>query len=240
MNAARSVSSEGYPQADLEDMGEGFRYTQWILSEFLPWLKGDVCEVGAGTGNISRNLPDLAGGQLVCLEPDHALFQTLSVSLDNFPNSSVLNSTLAEYSAADVEPFDSFLYVNVLEHIEDDVEELRLMHSLLRPEGVVLIFVPALQWLFSDYDARVGHYRRYSKKELQGKVESAGFKIKRIRYFDLIGVFVWWLACKVLRLRPNAGNVGLYDRFLVPVSRWVEKYIPFPVGKNLLVVAVKR
>lgn len=239
MNTPRKASLKGYPQADLEDMGEGLRYTQWILSEFLPWLEGDVCEVGAGTGNISRSLPDL-GSHLVCLEPDSALFEALRANLENLPNCSVLNSTLAEYSAPDVELFDRFLYINVLEHIEDDVEELRLMHSLLRPEGAVLIFVPALQWLFSDYDARVGHYRRYSKKELTGKIERAGFEIKKIRYFDVIGVFAWWLACKVLRLRPNAGNVGLYDRFLVPVSRWVEKYIPFPVGKNLLVVAVKR
>lgn len=229
-----------YPQAYLEDMGMGKRYTQWILSGFKFWLKGDVCEVGAGTGNISRHLLALGIKRLVFLEPDKRLFETLGRGIKGTPSICLSNSTLDEYSTINKEQFDTFLYINVLEHIEKDEDELQLMHSLLRRGGAALIFVPALQGLFSRYDKEVGHWRRYSKKELRYKIERVGFELEEIRYFDFFGIFIWFVACRVFGFRPSAGNVGLYDRILVPVSSRLERFCRPLIGKNLLAVAVKR
>lgn len=234
------AKSYAYPQAYLEDMGAGKSYTQWILSWFKFRLKGDACEVGAGTGNISRHLLELRLKRLVLLEPDRRLFEALERGIKATPNICLSNSTLAEYSTIKKEQFDTFIYINVLEHIEKDEDELQLMHSLLRRGGVALIFVPALQWLFSRYDREVGHWRRYSKKELRDKIERAGFELEDVRYFDFFGVFVWFIACRLLGFRPSAGKVGLYDRILVPVSSRLESFCRPLIGKNLLAVAVKR
>ncbi|MEI8205398.1 MAG: class I SAM-dependent methyltransferase [Kiritimatiellales bacterium] len=231
-------SEEGcYPLDDLEEMGAGERYTDWVLSGFNRWIKGEVCEVGAGTGSISTRLKSYGLKRHVMLEPDQKLFSSLT---KNMEGAAVFNNVLSEYLGERPEEcFDVFLYVNVLEHIERDQDELDLMYSFLRPGGVALIFVPALQALFSENDRRVGHWRRYSKNELKEKIERVGFKIEEVRYFDFIGTFVWFLACRLLKLQPSAGKVGLYDRLLVPLSRWTESRWTPIFGKNVLAIAIK-
>jgi SAM-dependent methyltransferase len=237
-SAEQSVAA--YPPEYLEDIGEGERYTRWVLSFFRPWLRGTVCEVGAGAGAFSEHL--ILNEQirrLVILEPDRRLFGVLQERLEQTQKVSVLNQTLREYSVSQSELFDVFVYINVLEHIDDDEAELRRIYSMLSTGGMALIFVPALQGLYSRYDKEIGHCRRYSKVELRNTIRRAGFEIEEIRFFDFAGMFIWFVVCTVFRLRPRSKTVGLYDRILVPFSRWLEtRWVPM-IGKNLLVVAVK-
>jgi len=135
---------------------------------------------------------------------------------------------------------DSILYVNVLEHVEDDSAELASIYSLLRRGGHALIFVPANRWLFGSMDRQLGHYRRYSMAELRDKCEKAGFTVCLASHFDFFGVLPWWV--KYCLLRSSAmepATVRFYDRWVVPLSRAIETRISPPVGKNLLVVALK-
>lgn len=83
---------------------------------------------------------------------------------------------------------DSIIYVNVLEHIEDDCLELDYIHRTLSKGGRCFIFVPALMSLYGEFDRKIGHFRRYTKREVEEKCRSAGFKILKSKYFDLAGV----------------------------------------------------
>jgi SAM-dependent methyltransferase len=135
---------------------------------------------------------------------------------------------------------DSIIYVNVLEHVEDDAAELAAMYFLLRPGGHALIFVPANPWMMGSMDRELGHFRRYTMKDLQRKCETAGFEIRLASYFDFFGIAPWWLKYCLLQsktLEPAA--VRLYDRYVVPASRFLEGIIPPPVGKNIVLVAGK-
>jgi 2-polyprenyl-3-methyl-5-hydroxy-6-metoxy-1,4-benzoquinol methylase len=76
----------------------------------------------------------------------------------------VVNSTMTDLPASEV--FDAVLYVDVLEHIADDLSELRRAAVHLRPGGVLVILVPAHPRLYSAFDAAIGHYRRYTKSML--------------------------------------------------------------------------
>ena len=67
-------------------------------------------------------------------------------------------------SITDAAPFDTILYVDVLEHIADDAAELARARRLLTPEGNLVVLAPAHQSLFSPFDAAVGHYRRYDER----------------------------------------------------------------------------
>jgi SAM-dependent methyltransferase len=232
--------AEAYPAQYLEDMGAGLRYTDWILSHFEPWLKGHICEVGAGTGNVSIELIKQAVEKLTLLEPDAGLFQTLEKKVSGNTAIHAKNTSLANYGTQFESQQNAFVYINVLEHIEDDVGELELMLSHLRPGGAALIFVPALPFLYSQYDREIGHFRRYTKSELQQKIAQAGFHLEEIRYFDFIGIFAWYLVCKLLKLRPGSGNISIYDKAIVPFSRVIESAIPPMIGKNLLAVAIKQ
>jgi hypothetical protein len=154
----------------------------------------------------------------------------------------VFNDTFARVARrlTEEERPDSVIYVNVLEHVEDDESELRLVSGALAPGGRAFIFVPALGWLYGSFDRQVGHRRRYTRRELEEKCERAGLRVVKSSYFDAGGVLPWWLKYRVLRSEEmEPGAVRFYDRFCVPVLRRVEAVLPPPVGKNVLLVAEK-
>ncbi len=145
------------------------------------------------------------------------------------------------FAAAMEETFDAALMVNVLEHIEDDTAALKSLNSVLHPGGHLLIFVPALQSLYSELDRAVGHHRRYHLKDLKRITENAGFDVIKIRYFDWLGATAWWFINVVLRSNNiDANSAKLYDRIGVPVTRTIERIIPPPFGKNLIMIARKK
>jgi SAM-dependent methyltransferase len=135
--------------------------------------------------------------------------------------------------------FDSILYINVLEHVDDDRAELANAWQALKPGGHLLVFVPALQWLFSDFDTQVGHLRRYGRAALKAEAQAAGFAIVKARYFDMAGVLPWYINFVLLRRPMGSGSVSLYDKVVVPASRFLESLLPPPIGKNILMVARK-
>lgn len=230
----------GYPENDLIEMQSGGRYMRWILSCLTPWVKGNVCEVGAGVGNASKILTHSHPSRLVLLEPDAALFSKLQHELPS-PVIEKVNGSLQSYAAIHPDTrFDTILYINVLEHIKDDKSELHLASQCMHPGGTLIIFAPALPWLFSENDRQVGHWRRYTKQSLRMVIQSAGFQIQKIHYFDFLGAFAWFFACRLMGLLPNASNVGFYDRLLVPVSRTFESIAPPILGKNLVAIATKQ
>lgn len=189
-----------------------------------------LIDFGAGQGAFAQALTKL-GRHVECVEPDPVLsghIRGLGIkvypSLDDIPA-----------STADV------LYtLNVLEHIEDDESCLRAFHKKIKPQGALVIYVPAFQLLYSSMDAKVGHFRRYTRKELQKKVERAGFQIKSCVYVDSLG-FLASLAYRLIgsdsgEISPR--SISIYDRHIFPLSRVLDKALSHLIGKNLLLIAV--
>lgn len=229
--------TRNYPGKELEVMAHAVNYHRWIVAELAPYLGRNLVEVGAGIGDLTRLLLETPVEKIFAFEPSTDLFAQLSEGLDDESRVSLVNDFV---TGATLEaPVDSVAYVNVLEHIEDDRGELKAAASLLRPGGHLLIFVPALSWLFSEADRAVGHFRRYHLKPLVGMVEQSGFSVVKARYFDLLGVLPWYLNFVVMKNSFSAGSVTLYDRVAVPPMRVFEKWVRPPVGKNILLVARK-
>jgi SAM-dependent methyltransferase len=149
--------------------------------------------------------------------------------------------TLAEYEPDRAGGFDAVLYLNVLEHIADDAQELRLAARVLRPGGALLVFGPALEWLYSELDYRAGHYRRYSLRRLRALASAAGLQVVSARYFDVLGVLPYLVVYRLSRHADIAGStLWGYDRLVVPLSRLIQRAVPHPpLGKNVLLVAIK-
>ncbi len=131
--------------------------------------------------------------------------------------------------------------VNVLEHIDDDCAVLAEIFKALRPGGRLLVYVPALEWLYSSMDAAVGHVRRYHMKDLIDKVTNAGFVEVRREYVDILGVpasLVYkWAGDTSGRINVKA--LAVYDRIVFPFSRILDRLFGRIAGKNLLVVCEK-
>lgn len=201
------------------------------LIEIAAGIDGHILDFGAGVGALADSAK-LWANKLTCVEMDSVQLGILkSKGFTAFSNLESVNDNSID-----------FVYcVNVLEHINDDFDVLVNLRNKIKDGGKLLLYVPALQFLFSQMDVAVGHYRRYEKIQLASLLQSAGFEVDSIRYVDFLGVFAT-LAYKMMGQQDGGINLKalkFYDRFLFPMSRQLDKlFYPF-VGKNLLVIAKK-
>jgi SAM-dependent methyltransferase len=127
----------------------------------------------------------------------------------------------------------------VLEHIEDDNAALRDLRRVLAPGGRLLLYVPAFNVIYTINDQVVGHHRRYTIRALRARLQRAEFLIEKMWYADFLGFFVT-LLFKLLSNRMESFNprsARIYDRYIFPLSRMIERAVPVPLGKNVYAVA---
>jgi ubiquinone/menaquinone biosynthesis C-methylase UbiE len=147
--------------------------------------------------------------------------------------------------------FDLVTALDLLEHLEQETVGLGEMWRVLRKEGRLLAMVPAFGFLWSDFDRFSGHYRRYTSRELRNKVESAGFEISRLSYFNtLLFPLVWgvrrfktlvgrWRAFRSDLEMPTPGlNSLLASVFSLEGKLMAHWDLPF--GVSLICIAAKR
>ena len=146
--------------------------------------------------------------------------------------------------------FGLIVCLDVLEHIQEDVELLNQIKNLLSAGGRIFMAVPSYEFLWSGEDYVSNHARRYTRRQLKKKITQAGFKISKISYFNtfLFVPIVLVLLAKRLFLPKSMyeSDVKEVPRFLnilltkIFVSeRWFLKRASFPYGASLLVIAQK-
>ena len=237
--AMRFTEDPKYFGRDLKAMSFATNYHNWIIDEFENYLGVNVAEVGAGSGNFSNLLIARQVKHLVAFEPSANMYPLLEDRFGQLNRVETVNRFFCDVCDKYENSFDSVIYVNVLEHIEYDEKELSCVYKSLRQQGYILIFVPALSWLYSDLDKKLGHFRRYHKENLVGLIKNAGFNIIKVKYFDFTGIIPWYITFVLLKKSISGGNVSLYDRLVVPFMRKIEGVIKPPIGKNLLLVGRK-
>ena len=193
-----------------------------------------VLEFGAGIGSLAQLWARENSVKPLCLEIDRNLKKIIQ------------GRGFECYSSLeDIEgQFDLIYSSNVLEHIEDDQKALEQLYERLKPDGILALYLPAFQCLYSEFDAAIGHYRRYEKVELINKLKNGNFTIEKCEYADSIGFFAWMTtkSKKYDKNRDKDSNrqLKLYDRYIFPLSSALDKLgIKHLFGKNLLVIAKK-
>lgn len=206
-----------------------------------PFLRGRVLEVGAGIGGTTRSLCDGRPADWLCLEPDASLAGRIAELLraGALPACCRLHvGVLADLPASEG-LFDAILYIDVIEHIEDDGAELARAYARLAPGGALLIVVPAHQWLFSPFDQAIGHFRRYSRARLR-RVLPPGSQVQQLVYLDSVGLAASAANKLLLRQRyPTLAQIKFWDTTLVPLSRLADRFTGFALGKSVLAVVQK-
>jgi phospholipid N-methyltransferase len=231
-----------YPGKDLEAMSITKNYYDWMFSKFDPFVGQNLLEIGAGRGNVTRFIHDRYKRPLLALEPSEML-DTLKHDLEGkiqdgqiVPVQGFLDGNLDLLMKSKI---DTVFYINVLEHIRDDSDELKLVFDLLPANGHICTFSPAMPWLMSNFDRKIGHFRRYTLAELVSKMEAAGFVVEKACYMDSLGVAPWWLAYTIGGRDLGGGETYLYDNLVIPWLRYLEPSSLLPFGKNILVVGQK-
>ncbi len=229
----------------LEILTHAPRYRTWIFSFFAPYIGSRVLEVGCGMGHFTALL--LQCEMLVPLDVLPVAVETIARRWGHLPHvhptlgDFAMPSTVAHLAARG--PFDTVLFLNVLEHIEDDAQALRHAYLLLRPGGYLLLYVPAGPGLFGTLDTALGHYRRYTRESLLARVTGAGFDPVFCQPVNALGALAWWFDGHLRRytILP-LWQVRLFNT-LVPILRPAERVLrsmwPGLPGLSLACVARK-
>jgi len=214
-------------------------YSKWLeektslLNSMLEGKK--IIEVGCGSGLLIQNLPDglditgadFSQGNLEKAKEKNPHVNFFKADLGN--KDSWINHSNS---------FDSVLCSEVVEHIEDDKTALEILFSLLKPSGVLVLTVPAFNMLFSEFDKKEGHFRRYSKKQISELVRKTGFIIEESRYWNVMGFLGWFFFIKVLNMNlkksSNSFFASVMGKFLE-----IERRIKFPFGQTVIIKARK-
>jgi SAM-dependent methyltransferase len=224
----------GYVGSELDLFSAVVHWKAYWVSQIAPLMHGDTLEVGAGIGANTRLLDDGRPGRWVCLEPDAQLCERIRQGLAGVATRHRYEVRCGTLASMQGESFDTILYIDVLEHIEDDRGELARAATLLRPGGVLIVLSPAHQWLYSPFDAAIGHFRRYDRPMLEA-IAPAGLAAVRLRYVDSAGMAL--SAANKLLLRqsmPTAAQLQVWDRWVIPVSRLLDPLLGYRQGKTII------
>jgi SAM-dependent methyltransferase len=235
------MTDYAYVGAELDLFAAATNWKAYFRSHLEPYLGSEVLEVGAGLGGTTRLLCRGRQRRWVCLEPDAALADRLtrSVRAGQLPTQcQVVVGTLDQIEGHP--PFDTLLYIDVLEHIPDDRGELSRAARCLRPGGHVLALSPAHQWLYTPFDRAIGHCRRYRKKTLAALTPES-LELVRLFYLDSVGMLASLGNRLVLKsAMPSPRQIAVWDQFLIRLSRIVDPLLAYSVGKSVVGVWRKK
>jgi SAM-dependent methyltransferase len=194
-------------------------------------------EVGAGIGGTTVALHDGAAHSWTCIEPDKHQATRIRAAATERRETAPPHVLVGSLNALAQRPrFDCILYIDVLEHIEDDRTEIKTASRLLKPGGYLVVLSPAHQWLFSEFDRQIGHFRRYTKAQLR-TLTPPELCTQDLRYLDSLG---WLLSLgNVLFLRkgmPSRWQISFWDRLCVPCSGWLDWLLGRWIGRSVLAV----
>lgn len=229
------MSALNYIGEELDVFARAANWKRYWSSEIRRFLTGDVLEVGAGIGANTELLLTDSVCSWTCLEPDPVLAERMQRRFQAQPNLSKCRIAVETTEAIERnQRFDTIVYIDVLEHVSEDRSELVRASSHLREGGRIIVLAPAHQWLYSAFDRAIGHVRRYDRATLSA-CTPADCHLERMVYLDSVGL----LASVGNRLflqeaHPRLNQILFWDRFLVPLSRLVDRITQHRIGKSIL------
>ena len=214
------VKEYNYQGGELELFKDAVNWKKYFSSKLRKHIGNTVLEVGAGIGGTTKYLCQGTEKTWVCLEPDTKMFEYLQQLIQNniLPsNCKSINGKLI--NLPEKERFDTVIYIDVLEHIEDDKNELLYASSKLKSGGKLITLSPAFKYLYSEFDQSIGHERRYNKKMIKS-LTNPSINLVHCFYLDSIG----YLASLTNRLwtkssLPKPGQIAFWDKFIIPISK---------------------
>jgi SAM-dependent methyltransferase len=211
-------------------------------AKFLkPFLKGRILEVGAGIGGTTGTLCDGSQDSWLCLEPDPELYSKLDKKIKKHELPACcysMKGVTADLPAN--ETFNAILYIDVIEHIEDDSEELARAKTLLDDNGYLIILVPAHQSLYNEFDKAIGHYRRYDKKMLAAAAPKE-LPLIDMKYLDSCGLLASLMNKYFLKQDyPTLRQIHFWNRVIIPVSKPIDFILGYRAGKTVIGIWQKK
>ncbi len=238
------VHSESSGFETLETFSRAPAINRWIYDKISGFAIGQILEIGGGIGNISSFLlRDQPTVSLSDLRPEYCRILEKNFGKDpHLQGIYELDLSLTDFNSRYselLEKFDTVIALNVIEHIRDDLLAVRNAKALLRKNGKLVLLVPAGQWLYNSLDRELGHFKRYTKKELNDLFESVGLVVTESRYFNAAAILGWWFSGNILQEKIiSPSKLNFYNR-LVPILRIVDWFVTPFTGVSVISVGTK-
>jgi SAM-dependent methyltransferase len=232
-----AISERAYIGQELNLFSLATNWKCYVNRAIGEYLDGDVLEVGAGIGSTTAAMHDGRAHSWVCLEPDPRNATRLKKAVVASSKYKEIQVIAGSLDAIGNRPsFDCILYMDVLEHIYDDRDQMESAAQLVRDGGYIIILSPAHQWLFSEFDKSIGHLRRYNKQLLRSLMPPGWMQVK-MAYLDSVGALLSLANALALRqAMPSRWQIALWDRFCIPLSTIIDSLLRGKCGKSILAI----
>lgn len=194
---------------------------------------------GCGSGELSfilaQNGYEVTGFDL---DRDYIDLANKNVKKMKVKNCKFIVSGIENYK--NEKKYDVVVSTDVLEHILNDRYAFRKLSSFAKKDGLVVISVPAGQYLFGFHDEQLGHFRRYSISSFK-KIIPENLKIIKVKYFGLFLIPIAFFVSRLLKIGYPVEQSGDTDKYLI-INKIlksilkIEKQLWFPAGTSLLFI----
>ena len=203
------------------------KFNRWMYETVRPWLGQRVAELGVGRGNLSRFIRKHDHVLLTDYRLDYLrLLRDRWATLPDLHIAKLDMTVAADYEQLRAFQPESVVFLNVLEHIEDDRAVLRNLFATTPAGCRLVVLVPYNPKLYSEFDRQLGHFRRYSEGELENKMREAGWEVEKQFFFNKFGVLAWYVANTLGKQKAiTPFQLKIYN-FLTPLFKVLDSVLP--------------
>ena len=200
VSLSTNKDKDDYKGWELESFDEASNFRKLQLNKIKKFIKNkDILDIGSGNGGlINYYLKET--NKVSSIEPSVKLKKKLEAKYKKMINIFSNKKKLKK-------KYDVILYMDVIEHIKKYNYEINSIKKYLKKNGLIIINVPAFNFLYTDFDKKIGHIKRFSKKDVFNISRKHNLKIKKIEYYDSVGFFLILFSKFILRTNLNKSNV---------------------------------
>ena len=223
-----------YPGLELDNFDKAHIWRKYIFFLIKKYMKGNILEVGAGIGSFTK-LYENKYNNILLSESDPDFCDLLKKKFNNNDKIQITNKFIKDID----KKFKTIIYLNVLEHIEDDIDEVQKAFEKLEKNGQLIILVPAHQKIYSKFDKAVGHFRRYEIEFFREKLSK--FNFVKLSQLDCCGYLLYYINNLIFKndVYPSKLKIFIWDKIFTPITVILDFLSFYKFGKNILCVIKK-
>lgn len=227
----------------LQTVSESLHYNRWIYNNIRDYLTGNILDIGSGLGDIAQYfINDRNVHHIILSDKSDDIISELNKKFLYKNNYSIATLDISNIETSKnifSVPIDTVTCINVLEHIKDDQKALENIYNILEPNGLLILIVPAIPYIYGTLDELVGHCRRYTKDELNRRIKQANFTLKKQYFMNFFGIASWFLAGKIFKQDELSKNYCKILDKIVPLLEKVERIHNPPIGQLIVTICGK-